>query len=291
MLKTDEPVTAKTFLRQTVVTDPSILFSLYADFLLRSSDARSIPISLDRIRSTFNFQRYAAPMQGRGFLLDTAIFLNSDDNVSVQRFTEAHEMMEALYIAIQNETPSRLSPNNQRLFPKDKEQHCERGAAELLMPAESFFPLVADRGTSLETARALTALFNTSLTATVRRMLDACINPCIFLLLKEGHKKNQQVPSKSGQSVLWGQPADWDPPAELRVWRQWKTANTTDIVHFNESVSHDTLIYWTLHARNAGQISTGNDTLDLEHIKRTCFTESMLVSMDHEPVVMALIHL
>jgi hypothetical protein len=121
-------------------------------------------------------------------------------------------------------------------------------------------------------------------------MLDADTEPCAFVLLKEGHRKNQVVPSNSGQTVLWGDPTDWDPPAELRVWKRWISPQTQVFVCPNESISRDTSVYKTLHTQ-AGVITVAEDVLDLEYIKGPFSTESMLVKINNVPVVMTLIHL
>jgi hypothetical protein len=282
---------AEAFLLQTEETDPLTLFRLYAQYLLRSSNTWKLPVSLDRVRDRHGFRRRTASLDLRGFLFGDEIFINSDDATTVQRFTEAHEMMESLVVALRSEDPPRLAAHTQQELHSNKEDWCEQGAAEFLMPAELFFPLVVERGLSLATGRQLASLCQTSLTATIRRMLDADIAPCIFALLKEGFKKSQQVPSKVGQGVLWGDPADWDPPAELRVWKRWSSPQVKVFLCWNESFSRDTSIYHTLRAGNAGEIRSGHDMLDLEYIKGSHYTESMLVIIDDTPVVMALIHL
>ena len=279
------------FLQETEASDPLTLFHQYAQYLLQSADTWKLPVSLDRVRKHHGIQRYTAPLLQRGFLMGEKIFINSDDLVTVQRFTEAHELMETFFAALRTEVPSRFSEDVQEAFLEEKEFWCEKGAAELLMPAELFFPLADGAGISLASGKKLASLCQTSLTATIRRMLDADTAQCIFAFLKEGHKKREYVPSKVGQGVLWGDPADWDPPAELRVWRRWSSPQVKAFVCLNESVSRDTGIYQTLKAGAVGEIKNAYEMLDLEYIKGLHYTESMLVTIDNTPVVMALVFL
>jgi hypothetical protein len=286
------PPAAGDFLRdQPDALLPETLFRAYARYLLRSAGIESLPVPLERIRERHRFQRQQAPLAQRGFLLGDAIFINSDDTRAVQRFTEAHEMMEALVNALREEGHAHLAPGAQEEFEAKKETWCEFGAAELLMPAELFFPQVQEWGVSLKSARHLAEACQTSLTATVRRMIAVDDRPYLFVLLKEGHKKSEFVPSKVGQGVLWGEPADWDPPAELRVWRRWSTANKENRVVLNESFARDGTASRALQARAFGEILSGHDELDLEFIQGRRYVEAMLVTIAREPVVMALVHL
>ena len=98
------------------------------------------------------------------------------------------------------------------------------------------------------------------------------------------------MPSRDGQGVLWGEPEDWDPPSELRVWRCWSSPQVTQFICPNESLSHDTLISRALE-RRAGELVEGWDTLDLEYIKGVYYTESLKAIIDGTETVMALVHL
>ena len=271
---------AVAFLQQTDVTDPATLFRAYAHYLLRSADARRLPVSLDLIRKRHRFQRHAVAMPSRGFLVGATVFVNSDDRLVVQRFSEAHEFMETLFVALQSESSPRIPMTEE----KQKESWCEQGAAELLMPATLFFPLAQEMGISLATARSLSDRCGTSLTAAARRMLDADVEPCILVLAKEGYKRNQIAPARAGAN------GD-EPQPELRVWRWWAAPQVKAFVCPNESISRDTSIYQTLRGGRAGQVRRGVDALDLEYIKGAYRTESMRVTMKDEPVVIALIHL
>lgn len=274
--------------QQPNVTPSEILFLDFAQFLLDSAGISDLPIPLDHLRKHLNLTRHAHPLpQNRGFLLGDTIFINADDHETVQRFTEAHEIMETLVTELRPlvPTPARL------LFDRDKENWCERGAAELLMPGKLFYPLIKQQSVSLQTARQITQLCQTSLTATIRRMLDSDVSSCIFALLQEGHKKKQVVPSRMGQEVLWGEPSDWDPPAELRVMRHWKSPQTKTLLIKNESFARTSNAYEVFHSGIPGETKIAQEYLDLEKIKGTYTTEAMLVTINGIPTVMILIHL
>jgi hypothetical protein len=279
------------FLNRTNLADPWDLFSSYAQHLLQTSGIHTLPVPLAEIRATHGFRRHSAPLPHRGFRLQDSVFVNSDDSLTVQRFTEGHEIMEGFFKAIRQESPSRFPKEKATDCWPDKERWCEHGAAELLMPSELFFPLVRDAGVSLEAALTLASRCRTSLTATTRRVVESDVEPCVFMLLRKGYKKSQRVPSRDGQLVLFGNPEDWDPPAELRVWRSWSAPQVTNFVCRNESVARDTLFYQTLEAESRGVITEGWDELDMEYIKGSYYTESMKVRIGRVDTVMALIHL
>ena len=292
MISTEATSAAASFLQQQPNSlSPESLYRSYAHYLLRTSAAWELPVPLDRIRKRYQLKRQAVSLKQRGFLLGDAIFVNNDDPASVQRFTEAHEMMETLTAALRSEGLSHLPKDARPTFDQDKERWCEAGAAELLLPADLFFPLVEEYRTSLNTARYLAGYCHTSLTATLRKMLEADQEACIFAILRAGHKKSQFVPSQVGQTVLWGDPKEWDPPQELRVWRRWNSPQVKDYLCFNESFSRDNLAYAVLKNEAAGVIRSDYDGLDLEYIQGTYYVEAVWVSFDETPLVMTLIHL
>ena len=283
---------AAAFLRQRSDATPSeTLFRDYASYLLDAAGARQLPVPLERIREACKLQRHTAPIPQRGFLMGEAIVINSDDQATVQRFTEAHEMMETLAAVLRRYILDRLPEKMNGEFDREKEHWCEAGAAELLMPADLFFPLLPGAAPGLQTAKQLAGICRTSFTATVRRILDADRHPSIFLLLKEGHKKGQYVPSKAGQLVLWDEPEDWDPPARLRVWRYWASPQVGDFVCRNESFPSNSVVYRAFETGSPGEIVHGEEQLDLEYIKGWHEIEAMPVTISGERVVMALVNL
>lgn len=281
------------FLQQTNETEPINLFRAWAHYLLDSAASWQLPVALNQILARHKLKLRVSPLEGkRGMLLlDKFIVVNGDDRETVRSFSQAHELMELLTRALRAEQLRRFAPAVRHRFDRDKEDWCEQGAAELLMPRPLFAPLVEQYGVSLTAARQLTAHCGTSLTATVRRMLDLDHAPRIFALLKEGHKKDEVVPSQVGQGVLWGKPEDWDPPAQLRVWRWWRSPQTSVRLFRNESIARTSQVYQLYQSGGTGQLYTGYDALELEKIQGTYYAEAMTVTIQQERVVMLMLHL
>ncbi len=142
----------------------------YADFLRRSASlSGEPPVDLHGIYNCFGMPvpRRAPLDDQQGILVDSdrgLILIKEDDPLVRQRFTEGHELMELLFDA-QYEAGSGLQPE-----PDRKEQLCDRGAAELLMPLESFRARLQNLGISIPTAQILAQQYQTSLVATLVRM-------------------------------------------------------------------------------------------------------------------------
>ena len=290
-MRTNVPSMVAGFLCHTGERDPEVLFQSFAHYLLTSSDAWTLPVPLEKIRRHHGFQCHGRALLNRGMLLGQNIFVNSDDPATVQRFTEAHEMMESLCATLRSETPSRLPTHVERSFDRYKERWCDSGAAALLMPAALVYPEVSARGMSLTAGRYFAQRWQTSLTATMRRMLDVDMEACIFALLQEGHRKREVIPSRVGQGVLWGEREHWDPPAQLRVMRWWRSPQTTSRLCHNESFLRDLSIYQTLADGVTGVVRVGRDRLDLEKIQGEYDTESLLIHIEAKATVMTLLHL
>ncbi len=273
------------FLNDYRFINHKLLFQDYAAFLLEASDAYELPVPLQRIRETFHLKRHEAAINHRGFLLNNNIFINSDDSNSVQRFTEAHELMEILVRSLNSGNEHQIQ--NQA----KKEQLCEFGAAELLMPTYLATPIISEFGFGLTGATQLANRCQTSLTATMRRILFLDYAPQVFAILKEGYRKSQYDPSTVGQGVLWGEPDDWKPVVELRVWKRWCSPQTKQLLCINESFAKGTLASNLLISGIPGVIESKCDTLDLEYINGAYLVEGMRVTINEMPCVMLLIHL
>jgi hypothetical protein len=273
------------FLKDYKFSNHWSLFRDYSVFLLNESGALELPVPLRRIREKIELARHITPLDQRGFLLSNNIFINSDDARSIQRFTEAHEIMELLTSTL--ESAKKYQIRN----PDKKEKLCEYGASELLMPTILVKPIISEIGLSLSGGTELANLCQTSLTAAIRKILSLDLSPQIFAILRENYKKSQFVPSSIGQGVLWGQPEDWDPDAELRVWRCWSSPQTKLYLCQNESFGRNTLAYSLLKHGTPGFIESKQDILDLEYIKGEYLVEGMRVNIDGSPCVMLLMHL
>lgn len=283
---------ASSFLRQSALSDPIALFRAYAHYLIDSVDGWELPVPITVIAHKHKLcVKKAALGNQRGMIFGNSIVVNGDDLATTQAFSLAHELMELLVRALRAEQIARFSTVIQAKFEALKEGWCELGAAELLMPEPLFAPLAAIYGVSLAAGGEVATVCQTSLTATVRRLVDTDLAPCIFVHFKPGYRKSQAVPSQSGQGVLWGAPEEWDPPAELRVLKWWRASQVTHRLYNNKSIPRHTMVYETFETGIPGQINHGNDRLEFPKFPELVRTESMLVRIDGDLVVMAMLHL
>jgi hypothetical protein len=147
----------------------------YVNFLRETAGLPAeLPVDLDRIFAHFGMPiPLRVPLDDQqGILLDSdrgVILIREGDPIERQRFTEGHELMELLFDA-QDRVTEELN-----LEPWDetrKEKLCDAGAASLLMPKIQFERHLQHLGTSLETGRSLCRLYQTSLIATLIRMVQ-----------------------------------------------------------------------------------------------------------------------
>lgn len=114
---------------------------------------------------------------------------------SRRRFTIAHEIG---HYVLDHESTVCLSSDLQ-LWNSSiaaQEQAANRFAAELLLPAIHFAPIVVDRGVSIETANYIKNSFNTSLTTAAFRCAELSFETCAVVYIVDGIVKNY-LPSKS----------------------------------------------------------------------------------------------
>jgi hypothetical protein len=147
----------------------------YVDFLRDSGKLGDrLPMDLEKIYEAFGMPLpLRVPLEDQqGILLNSetgTILIREGDPIVRQRFTEGHELMELLFDA-QADVAKELKLvgwNEAR-----KEKLCDAGAAELLMPKSLFRSHIQHLGTSMGTARSLSRIYNTSLVATLIRMVD-----------------------------------------------------------------------------------------------------------------------
>ena len=136
----------------------------YAQFLLRESGIEhKTPTNLSIIYNRFGIpipRRLSLPHQ-QGILVDSSegvIIINEDDPIVRQRFTEGHELTELLFAAIEEQGHAHSIPC---WMWEKKEQLCDHGSAELLMPRPSFCAKLEDLEVSISTAQLLTSIYET----------------------------------------------------------------------------------------------------------------------------------
>lgn len=158
---------------------------VYADFLRSEAYAgENSEIRLQSIRWRFGIKLAIEilPDDTPGFTVHEQglIFVNKTDSLERQRFTEAHELIELLYIACKES--HRWSESVFANISFDKEKLCQEGAGALLIPREAYFRYLGRQDINLQFASHLAELFGTSFTATVHRMVNLNSKDCCMLV-------------------------------------------------------------------------------------------------------------
>jgi hypothetical protein len=209
----------------------------YVDFLRDSGKLGDrLPMDLEKIYAAFGMPiPLRVPLEDQqGILLNSAtgtILIREGDPIVRQRFTEGHELMELLFDA-QADVAKEL--NLVGWEEARKEKLCDAGAAELLMPKVLFRSHIRHLGTSMGTARSLSRIYNTSLIATLIRMVELTIGEVAIGLWKPMESRGQ-----SGWQLEWSvvsedwseglllrglQVTDWDLPARWQSLHQSQVA-------------------------------------------------------------------
>ena len=145
------------FLKQPQTDTGKSLVETYAQHLLVGAGAYAFPVDLQTVIDHYKLSVQTAPLPGQRGLItpDLEILYNSSDSRRVQLYSQAHELIELFFRALEEYDPSWLGDMQIRELIDRSELFCEYGAAELLMPMEFFLPLVKNTGLSLQTARAI----------------------------------------------------------------------------------------------------------------------------------------
>jgi hypothetical protein len=292
----EAPGAPRAFLRQTDTADPHSLIREYARYMLEAAGADRLPVDLDKVIRFHGFKQSTGPldakMGGRGMLVGRRLVVNSDDPLVVQRLTIGHELTEALVKALAEEGPHRFSATDWKTLMNQKEHLCDYGGAEFILPAHLFFPQVERYRMKLKHGKDWARDCQASLTATVRRMLEANVCPGIFLLAQEAYLRYDQV--RNAYGMIWSDAtfSVWKPnsEAELRVTDVWRSPQTRQIVTVGEAIPGHTSIYRTYKRGITNDIEGCNDNHAFQLLTGYHLTETLLVKMKDKPTVMALIH-
>jgi hypothetical protein len=178
-----------------------------------------------------------------------------DETRAAQERTIAHEILHG-FIGIEHR---QYTTSNGRPTPLQArvEKLCEIGAAELHAPSDEVRRLIGVRPTIRDVPR-LAQYFGTSLAATLRSIVASAPLPLAGIVFEHKHKLTDNVPSLSGQQVLWGSASDFDPPKRLRV-QDWSVSPGEHIrFEFQQHVDENTSIY---AAYRSDTVSSGWDDL------------------------------
>jgi Zn-dependent peptidase ImmA (M78 family) len=247
---------------------------LYVDFLRRSSGlSDEPPIDLSVIYEHFGIPiPIRAPLdEQQGILIDSntgTILIKEDDPIARQRFTEGHELMELLFDA-HSETTTFSRWSEQR-----KESLCDQGAADLLMPRSSFIPRLNDLGISFDTARSLSETYQTSLLATLVRMIQQGSDNAALIVWRYSLKPAEHKLNNAEE--------------KLRIW--WRTQTQAwdgGFIPKHKSVSDDSQIYTVYET---GYPYRGRETIDLGSIQINCQIEAIPITIGDQSCVISLLH-
>ena len=265
----------------------------YANFLRSESGLSDLPpVDLGPIYSRFGIpepRRATLPAQ-QGLLMNPEaglIIINELDIPTRQRFTEAHELMELLFAAFK--TGGGWAARQHGPFKRAaKENLCNRGAAELLMPRTSFLPRIHDLGSSFGTARRLAEEYSVSTTAALVQMARIGPGSHAVSVWAWAHKPSELRQLSGGRQLsLFGIPADATPRKRLRL--AWSIpSDRGPYLPRYKSVPEQSKVY---EAWESGEDTEGVDYLALGQVTGHFYSENHPFETDGERMVISLLHL
>jgi hypothetical protein len=250
----------------------------YADFLRREAGLEDVlPVDLGQIYARFCMpEPVRAPLEAQqGILVNSdkgLVLVKGDDPIVRQRFTEGHELMEFLFDA-HNDAQVKLGlPPWPEL---EKEKLCDAGAAELLMPRSSFSDRLMHLGLSLAAARKLAAQYETSMLATLIRMVELSAKGAALLLCGYSLKPTERRRDPAGAI------------AQLRI--QWCRPNAywqAGYIPKDKSIAPDSLID---QAATSGIAQIGSETFLWGGKQIHCQVEALPLKVAGEAYVAVLL--
>ena len=267
----------------------------YVDFLLEESGQEDLPpVDLDAIFDHFSLQAMEGDFKEASLGIEGAnlaemgmIVFDSSDIQTRQRFTQAHELLECLIVALEgNRYPSSLESY---IEGKKKERLCNWGAARLLMPEDLFHDFVCEHGIGINAAERIARAFKTSRLATLRHMVNCYPERCGLIIWKRAHKPSDSVPSPN-QAELWDDlEGTGGPEKEVRVQWQDLGQKARKEVHVpdDKSIDPDSLI---ARALEEGESKVGRERVDLGGLTGEFEIEAVPFSAGDEPHVLSLFH-
>lgn len=275
-------------------TDLAECISAYVEYLLKESGQEdSPPIDLKTILDRFSLEvvegslkESSLDIEGMNLASLGMIMVDDSDIHTRQRYTQAHELIENLILALEgNEYPSTLLPY---IEGTKKERLCDWGAARLLMPLRWFHADVQRRGIGIESAEIIATRFDTSRLATLRHMVSCYPRRCGLVVWRRAHKPTEKRSRPAlNQPSLWGGQVR-GPEKKVRVhWTAFGRAARRYHVPRHQSISGESLI---ARALEDGELKRGRERVDLGDLKGTFEIEAAPFSAGGEPRVVSLFH-
>ena len=266
----------------------------YADFLRDESGlSDEPPVDLAAILRRFGMPPplYASLPGQQAVLLDDGIglmLINEDDPVTRQRFSQAHELMECVFVA--HEESKDEGHRAARFRDRVKEDLCEQGAAALLLPRSSFLREVARLGVSLDAASNLASLYQASLLATLFQMVRYAPGAHALVVWRLALKPEQErrLPPPE-QLPMFGPELVPSPQKELRVWWATCTAGQPNgFIPKHKSIPRESLIF---QAYGTPSLLAAEEFVNLGRVRGICFLEAKRIRVGEEDCVVSLMHL
>lgn len=261
---------------------------LFADFLRQKSGiSDDPPIDLARIYARFGIKAHLAPLVDQpGFSDGTMGFMciKEDDPATRQRFTQAHELIEFLFSAYK--AMPRWNSSYFAHHHETKEKYCQRGAAALLMPRNSFVPAMMRLGVNMDSASILAGVYQTSLMSTLHRVVEEGTDRERILIIWHFALKATED-SLQGQPSLFGNDYVSFPQAKLRIW--WSIVSRrphTNYIPNHQSISKDSFIF---HAYETGLPQNGIEAFNLKGVQGRYHVEARRVKVNEETCVLSLL--
>lgn len=281
---------AKLFLEEHTVESLADVIT-YTDFLRKESGLSSNPpINIKNIIDRFGIHTPEAILlpQQQGttipFLGIPKIITHAGDPASRQKFSTAHELVELLFLELPGVIrPDRLKEN---IFGMKKELICQKAAANLLMPRDSFHPRAIRVGLSFQSAELLAEEYEVSLMAALCRMTDMYPKQSIIILWQLRNKPSElkkRVPEN--QIELPGFDPTYLPEPKFRVaWRYGDFKG--QFMPIDKSIPKDSSVYT---AWENNQSSSGAEIIPFGSYNIKAFIESKPINIDGERHVLSLV--
>lgn len=263
----------------------------YMDFLRKESGLSSDPpIKINKIIDRFGMhtpQAIHLPQQ-QGTTIpyfgSPQIIFHAGDPASRQKYSTAHELVELLFLELPGEIrQDRLKEN---IFGIKKERICQKAAANLLMPIESFHPRAMRIGLSFQSAELLADEYEVSLMAALCRMTDMYPKQSIFILWQLKNKPTElmkRVPEN--QIEIPGFHPTNLPEPKLRVaWRYGSYKG--QFMPIDKSIPKDSSVYI---AWKNNQFSSGAEIIPFGSYNVKAFIENKPININGERHVLSLV--
>jgi len=250
---------AKLFLTNHNVVSLSDVIK-YTIFLRESAGINaSPPIDLQKIYGHFGIphpELVSLPGQEGATVFNSdkpQILIHQGDKFTRRRFTEAHELIEFLI----HELPGGFRADwlKETIFGTNKERICQAGAANLLMPRESFLSETRRLGVSFESGKQLAELYQVSLISALFRIADLFPGQVVVVLWRMKNTKaelKRKIPDHQIR-MFPDRPPGLAVP-KLRVeWAYGEYKNC--FIPKNKSIPDDSSVYsaWKLEGFTEGE--------------------------------------